>query len=101
VILKGERIGFYGRYSSDKQNERSVEDQLQLGRDILRPLGTDFSPNLVFTDFAISAASAERPDFDRLMRAVRNRELDVLIVEKTCRMSRNNSDAWHAWDELA
>ena len=33
--LKGNRIGAYARYSSDKQSDSSIEDQLRRFRDVL------------------------------------------------------------------
>ena len=62
--------------------------------------GQSLTEGLVFTDSAVSAASADRPGYERLMRAVRRREIDVLVVESTSRLSGSNADSWSAWDEF-
>ena len=98
--LKGNRIAAYARFSSDRQSESSIEDQLRKVSKALAPTGHELSDDLIFTDYALSAASAQRPDYERLMAAVRRREIDVLIVESTSRLSRDNADSWTAWKEF-
>ncbi len=99
--LKGNRIGAYARYSSDKQNVSSVDDQLRRFRTALAPIGRELNPALTFTDHAISGKSTDRPGFEALMQKVKAREIDVLIVEDVSRLARNQSDATRLYEELA
>lgn len=99
--LKGTRVGAYARYSSDKQNVSSVDDQLRRFQSALAPIGRELNPALTFTDHAISGKSTERPGFEALMEKVRRRELDVLLVEDVSRLARNQSDATRLYEELA
>jgi DNA invertase Pin-like site-specific DNA recombinase len=48
--LKGDLVAAYARYSSDRQNESSVEDQLRRVRAFLAGNGRELSPELIFTD---------------------------------------------------
>lgn len=89
--LEGQRIAVYCRYSTDRQNDRSVEDQLRLCRQYVQRLGGSVSPDLVFTDAAVSGTgdSMLRPGFQALHRAVRERRVDVVVTEDLSRVSRD------------
>jgi site-specific DNA recombinase len=91
--LKGARIAAYARYSSDRQSESSVEDQLRRLHAFAAARGRTIDPKLIFTDHAISGASTARPAFESLMALVKARAIDVLLVEDTSRLSRDNADA--------
>ncbi len=91
--LRGSNLAAYARYSSDRQSESSVADQLRRLQEFAAKRGRQVSPALTFTDHAISGASLARPGFDRLMEKVRRREIDALLVEDTSRLSRDNADA--------
>ena len=102
MVLKGNRVAAYARYSDDQQNESSTEDQFRKADDFLRRLGRPSLPaSLKFGDSAKSAASTQgRDDWARLMEMVKRQEVDVLLVESTSRLSRNESDSFRAWEEL-
>lgn len=99
--LTGNRVAAYARYSSDKQSESSIEDQLRRFRELLAREGRTLDERLTLTDYAISGASTNRPGFDALMAMVRRREIDVLLVEDVSRLARNQSDATRLYEELA
>ena len=71
MSFRGDRIAAYARYSSDKQSEASIEDQLRRLRDFLTREGRTLDEKLVLTDYAVSGASTNRPGFDALMALVR------------------------------
>src|SRR5581483_8823389 len=89
------------RYSSDKQSDSSIEDQLRRARTFAGNHGRSVSAKLTFADHAISGASTARPGFEALMEAVKRREIDVLLVEDTSRLSRDNADALQLYKILA
>ena len=61
------RAAIYARYSSDKQNERSVDDQVALCRTIAERAG--YAVVAVYSDAGISGASTlNRPGFRDLER---------------------------------
>jgi len=101
INLKGERIFAYARYSSDRQSESSIEDQIRRINAELAPVGKKVGSEQILTDYAISGASTHRPGFEELMRKVRSREIDVLLVESTSRLSRDQADAAALYKELA
>ncbi len=100
--LKGNRVAGYARYSSDRQSDASVEDQLRRLRAFASAHGRTIDESLTFADHAISGASTvQRPAFEALMERVKRREVDVLLVEDTSRLSRDNADALNLYKQFS
>src|SRR5581483_1852412 len=91
--LRPGEIATYARYSSDKQSESSIDDQLRRAHTFASAHRREISPDNIFADSALSGASTARPAFERLMQKVRAREVDVVLVEDISRLSRDNADA--------
>src|SRR5262245_24861022 len=92
--LKGARVAIYARYSSDKQSETSIDDQVRRCRDHAARCGGTVPQDLVFADYAISGAVANRPGLEKLMAlaTARPRKLDVILTEDVSRVSRDLAD---------
>ena len=89
------RAAIYARYSSDNQNDRSVDDQIALCRDICEREGWMVAG--VFEDRSISGSStANRPGFKEMMRALERRAFDVLVAEDMDRVFRDQADYHNA-----
>jgi DNA invertase Pin-like site-specific DNA recombinase len=91
------RVAIYARFSSDKQSDASIEDQVHRARELATRDG--FASIEVFTDFAISGASMDRPGMRALQEAIARGEVDTLVTESVDRLSRNSGDA-HRFREL-
>ena len=79
----------YARYSTDNQREASIDDQ---NRSILRKyneLGVTEDQVLLLSDSAITGMHDNRPDFQKLLRAVEAGEGDTVIVEDQSRLTRD------------
>jgi site-specific DNA recombinase len=93
------RAAIYARFSDDKQNDRSIDDQIALcrakaARDGLKVVS-------LFSDRAKSGASIHgRPGVGDLLTAAKARAFDVLIVEELDRLSRSQSDLASIYDRL-
>jgi site-specific DNA recombinase len=87
------RVAIYARYSSDKQSETSIEDQVRRARDAIAHAGGDPDRATVFSDSAISGASLDRPGFQQLMKAVKDEKVDVILTEDVSRISRDVGDS--------
>ncbi|MFO0617263.1 MAG: recombinase family protein [Polyangiaceae bacterium] len=100
--LRGLRVAVYARYSSDAQRESSIEDQLRVCRAFVERHGGAVEDARVYSDAAISAASLERPGFQRMMAALvgKARTIDVLVVESQDRLSRNVADGARLLEQL-
>jgi site-specific DNA recombinase len=85
------RAFIYARYSTDLQNEKSVEDQIALCKDYARRLGVAVVGN--DHDRAKSGASTfGRPGLSRILEAAKNGLFNVLISEHPDRISRDMAD---------
>ena len=85
------RAAIYARFSSDKQRDRSIEDQVALCRQFCERDG--LSVVGVYEDRAISGAStANRLGWQRLMKDARAARFDVVVAEALDRISRDQED---------
>jgi len=85
------RAALYARYSSENQNEKSIDDQIALCRDLCAREG--MAAISTFEDRAISGAGAiNRPGFQALMRAAEARLFDVIVAEDMDRLFRDQAD---------
>lgn len=88
------RAVIYARYSTDLQNDKSVEDQFGLCRDFAARLGADVVKQ--FSDRAKSGASMfGRPGLADMMTAAERGDFEILITESTDRVSRDIADLAH------
>lgn len=92
MILTGRRVAVYARFSSDRQSETSIEDQIARCRRWVEERGGTVDAGLVFADFAISAASMDRPGWSALEARITARGVDVVVVESLDRVSRKVGD---------
>ncbi len=82
------RVALYARYSSDRQNERSIADQLTLCRRHAEARG--WTVVMTFEDAAISgSAMANRPGILNLLKAAEAGLFDKVLAEDEDRLSRS------------
>jgi site-specific DNA recombinase len=85
------RAAIYARYSTDLQNDRSVEDQAELCRAYAERNGMIITE--VYADRAQSGSSTlNRLGWQKLMRDADAKTFDVIIAEDIDRISRDESD---------
>jgi DNA invertase Pin-like site-specific DNA recombinase len=85
------RTAIYARYSSDQQNERSIDDQVRLCREHAQRLGAEIVG--VYADYAISGSSLRnRPEANRLLEDARAQRFELVIAEALDRLSRDQED---------
>ncbi len=89
-------VAIYARYSSDRQSERSIEDQVRLCRE--RAAREGWNVVDVFPDFAISGATRDRPGLNALL--ARAGEFDVILAEALDHISRDQEDVAAIWKRV-
>lgn len=88
------RAAIYCRYSTDLQNDKSVEDQIRLCAGYAERLDAEVVGE--HFDRAKSGASMfGRPGLSRLMESAERGEFDILIAEAPDRISRDIADLAH------
>nr|BFD66927.1 hypothetical protein HAGR004_19490 [Bdellovibrio sp. HAGR004] len=92
------RIAIYTRVSTEEQAENpegSIKNQeLRLReyvnlKNLVEPFGEIVS---VFSDPGVSAKDMKRPAFQKMLRAIENHEIDLVLVTELSRFSRSTKD---------
>jgi DNA invertase Pin-like site-specific DNA recombinase len=84
------RAVIYARYSSESQNEASIDDQIRLCKE--RIAAQDWTLIDLYRDAAISGATTVRPGYQALIEDARNGTFDVIVAEALDRLSRDQED---------
>jgi site-specific DNA recombinase len=84
------RVSIYARYSSDKQREASIEDQVRLCEE--RAAREGWRVVKRYTDHAISGASLMRLGIQALMQDAQSGKFDLVLTESLDRISRDQED---------
>ena len=79
----------YARYSSDKQREASIDDQLRVCRDYCKAEGIEVVAE--YKDYALSGKTDHRPEFRRMIANAP--ESDYVVVYMFDRFSRDRYDS--------
>ena len=81
----------YARYSSHRQTDLSIEQQVEACRKLASDMGIDVSA--VYADRALSGTTDKRPDFQRLLRDAQKGVFAYLLAWKSNRIGRNMLEA--------
>jgi DNA invertase Pin-like site-specific DNA recombinase len=93
-------VAIYARYSSDRQNERSIGDQVAVCSRHAEQRG--WSLVRIFSDAAISgAALANRPGMLDALASAERGEFDILLCEDEDRIARNTEHLAHVANRMA
>jgi site-specific DNA recombinase len=84
----------YARFSSEKQNASSIEDQIRKCREFATRHGWTVSENHIYRDAAVSGASDQRDALNRMLEAATScaPEFNCVLVDDTSRLSRSLGD---------
>ncbi|OUN47354.1 hypothetical protein B5G20_05145 [Collinsella sp. An7] len=86
------RAAIYARFSSEKQREESIEDQIRVCRQYAEREGYEIAA--VYSDEARSGTSADkREGFQRMVRDAQRTGWSAVIVYKMDRFARNRFDS--------
>ena len=89
--MTGSRVAIYARYSSNRQSERSVDDQIKLCREHAEALSLDVVET--YSDHAMSGASAHnRPGLQALLADAKGDRFEAVVAEALDRFSRDQED---------
>ena len=84
------RVAIYARFSTDKQRDASIEDQIDSCRDLAAREGWQVTGT--YQDRAISGASMFRPGIEALQRDAKAGKFDIVLAEALDRLSRKLAD---------
>lgn len=81
----------YARYSSNRQREESIEDQLKVCSGYAQREG--YTVIEEYCDYALSGTTDARPEFQKMVAAASKGTFQAVIVYKLDRFARNRRDA--------
>ena len=86
---KKTRVAFYCRVSTGKDTMmHSLSAQVSYYNDMCGK-HTDWEFNGIYADEAFTGTREERPEFQRMLRACENGEIDLIITKSVSRFARN------------
>jgi site-specific DNA recombinase len=100
------KIALYIRVSTEEQAEnpegsiRNQEDRLRQAVEYKCNHGNFGKIHGVYVDAGISAKDMKRPKLQELLRAIRQKEIDLVMVTELSRLSRNTRDFIEMWDMM-
>jgi len=95
-------IAIYSRKSKYTGKGESIENQIELCKEYIRGHYGDqvLEDVIVYEDEGFSGGNINRPSFKKMMEAVKNKEIDAIVVYRLDRISRNISDFAGLIEEL-
>lgn len=82
--------GSYARFSSNQQSEKSIADQQRECREMAVRKGHRISPEIEFSDYAVSGTKRHRAGLDAMLAAAEAGEIKVLYFHSLSRLSRES-----------
>src|ERR1700690_1765387 len=85
-------VAIYARYSTDRQDARSIEDQMRRCRALAETRG--FGVAAEYSDAAVSGSHTVRVNLQRLIADARRGAFKSVLVDDLSRLSRDLGDTW-------
>ncbi len=98
------KIALYVRVSTEEQAEnpegsiRNQEERLRQTVKYLQDMGKSCEVGGVFVDAGISAKDMNRPALQRMLKAIREGEVNQVMVTELSRLSRSTKDFGEMWE---
>jgi site-specific DNA recombinase len=86
------RVAIYARFSTDKQDARSIEDQVRRCR--AAAAGRGFVVVTEYADAAISGSHTVRANLQRMLADAKRKAFDSLLIDDLSRLARDLGDTW-------
>ncbi len=92
----------YARYSTDRQNPLSIEDQVRKSHEYADRCGWRVLQEETYSDEALAGDTDDRPGLRHLLEAAASlpRTFDVILIEDTSRLSRDLGDSLRITKQL-
>ena len=81
------RAAIYARFSSEQQQESSIDDQVRNAKRLIESKGWKLTQT--YSDRGISGATTVRPGYQSMLADARGRLFDVIVAEGLDRLSRD------------
>lgn len=103
MTVNDSRAAAYARFSTDRQDARSIDDQLRRCRAFAQARGLKVTAE--YKDAAVSGSHTDRDDLQRMLQAARERggsPFATVLVDDLSRLSRDLGNTWRiVFEDLA
>ena len=89
------KCAIYARFSTDNQNDESIDSQVACCADYIKSEGWQLLPEHIYTDYAVSGATDQRRGFQGCIDNARRKQFDAVVVFSTSRFAREQYDELH------
>lgn len=102
TVNESNRCAVYARYSSEKQNPLTIEQQIRKCREYAGRHNLRVLDEHTYADEAISGGRDDRSNLRRLLAVARQkpRQFDIILVDDTSRLSRRLAESLNIHEEL-
>ncbi len=96
------RCAIYARFSSEKQNRLTIDQQIRKCREYADRHGLLVLDDHIYADEAISGATDDRAGLQRLLSEAQRKAkpFDAILVDDTSRLSRKLADSLRIFEQL-
>lgn len=97
------KYAIYSRKSKFTGKGESIENQIELCKQYLNTKfeGVSEDEMLIFEDEGYSGKNTNRPEFQKMLKAIRNNEVKIVACYKMDRISRNLADFMEMYNEFS
>src|SRR4051794_13909511 len=94
------KVAVYTRFSTDKQDARSIDDQIRRCRAFAGQREWEVAAE--YADAAMSGSHTDRINLQRLLRDAARKDFDRVLVDDLSRLSRDLGATWRIiFEDLA
>jgi site-specific DNA recombinase len=96
------RCAIYARFSTDRQSQFSISDQVRKCEEFASAQGHIIAAGQIYSDEAMSGVGTDRPGLACLLKAAfsPNPPFDAILIDDTSRLSRSTQDVLSIYNRL-
>lgn len=95
------RCAIYPRKSKQNDKSESMEVQIQMCEDYIKQNYENYTIKLYNKDYGVTGHSINaRKDFQRMMKDIKNGEIDIVVIQRYDRIARNTRDFCNLYHDM-
>ena len=95
------RCAIYPRKSKQNDKSESMDVQIQMCEDYIKQNYENYTIKLYDKDYGVTGHSIKaRKDFQRMMKDIKNGEIDIVVIQRYDRIARNTRDFCNLYHDM-
>lgn len=83
-------VAIYAQHPLENQNEKSIDDQVRACQKYIENNNLFLDETYIFADEVISDSAINRPGLQALEKAIKNKEIQAVVIDDLSRLSQSN-----------